>query len=183
LRRSLLSLRIASTIAITAVAAACSDGTTAPNRQGINSQSLAASTSSGFSGQLLACPSETPQSAREIIGPLGGVIAVGGSSITIPAGAVLEPTEFEVELPASPFMEVEIHAVGQEHYYFLAPVVITIDYSRCPSDAIPPGVLLTGVYIDGNTKSILDVMGGVNDSLLNQVTFPTGHLSGYAIAY
>jgi hypothetical protein len=180
-RRSPSSLRVISVIAIT-LAAACTDSTTAPGNRVARPQ-LAAATDGDFSGQLLACPTDSPLRARRTIGVLGGTIVAGGSSITIPAGAVLEPTQFEVEVPASRYMEVEIHAVGQEHYEFLLPALITIDYSRCASDAIPPGVILTGVHINSDTESILDIMGGVNDLLLEQLTFPTGHLSGYAIAY
>ena len=169
-------------MAITVAVVACADSTTAPNRHHTSPQQLAQSDSDS-SEQLLVCPTDTLRSARGTIGLSGGVIAAGGSSITIPAGAVVQPTAFEVEVPASRYMEVEIHAVGQEHYHFLAPVLITIDYSRCPSDAIPPDVLLVGVHIDTESKSILDIMGGVNDSLHKQLTFSTGHLSGYAVAY
>ena len=174
--------RLISVMAITLAAAACADSATAPTQRDSSLHRLSV-TESDLSEQLLVCPTDTFRSARGTIGLLGGVIAAGGSSITIPAGAVVQPTAFEVEVPASRYMEVEIHAVGQEHYYFLVPALITIDYSRCPSGAIPPGVLLTGVHISSDTKSILDIMGGVNDPLLKQLTFPTGHLSGYAIAY
>jgi hypothetical protein len=54
--------------------------------------------------QLLVCPTVEAASARAVIGPDGGSVGARGSSI--PAGAVPEPTPFEVVVPVSPFMEV-----------------------------------------------------------------------------
>jgi hypothetical protein len=64
--------------------------------------------------QLLVCPTVEAASARAVIGPDGGSVGARGSSI--PAGAVPEPTPFEVVVPVSPFMEVGIHAVGRTSY-------------------------------------------------------------------
>ena len=132
---------------------------------------------------LLACPSTGTQTTTGVIGLLGGTISLGSTKISIPFGAVLEPTLFQIVIPESPYMEVEVHAVGLTTFLFKRPVQITIDYSRCSDDAIPAGAQLQGVYIDGDTKAVLEQMGGVDDHDSRRLTFSTPHLSGYAVAY
>jgi hypothetical protein len=133
--------------------------------------------------QLLVCPTSWTQTARETIGPEGGKIGVAGSSITIPPGAVPSPTEFEVVVPASPYMEVEIHPVGMDSYLFAVPATVKISYARCPADAMPTDAALQGVYIDGATNRVLERMGGDADKVSRKLSFHTWHLSGYAIAF
>jgi hypothetical protein len=131
------------------------------------------------SGELLAACQLNP--AVEFTGSAGiagGTLAGAGVAITIPAGALSTATSFHVRIPSSPYAEVEIHADGQEHYQFMQPVVIAIDYSRCGT----PSGDLTAWHIDPETKALLEDMGGVNDVLNQRVIFSTMHLSGYAIA-
>ena len=181
-----MRLFLPSITAIAIVVGACADLTTRPDRRS-SEQVYGPTASTGLPGsaefQLLACPTAEASSARAIIGPAGGTITVAGSSITIPFGAVPVPTEFEVMVPASSYMEVEIHAVGMERYVFLRPATVTIDYSRCPADAVPANAALQGVHIDTLTKQVLELMGGAADRDDHTVRFPTGHLSGYAVAY
>ena len=132
---------------------------------------------------LLACPSTGTQTVTGVVGLLGGSLSLGSTKITIPVGAVLEPTLFQIVIPESQYMEVEVHAVGLTSFLFKRPVQITIDYSRCSDDAIPAGAQLQGVYIDGDTKAVLQQMGGVDDHDSRRITFSTPHLSGYAVAY
>jgi hypothetical protein len=129
-------------------------------------------------GLLSACAVASSTSARAVIGVAGGSVRTGGVTMTVPAGAVQGSTEFRLHVPSSQYAEVQIHANGQEHFQFLAPVVITMDYSRCNA---PSGVL-TAWHIDPDTKALLENMGGVNDVVNQRVIFSTMHLSGYAIA-
>jgi hypothetical protein len=133
--------------------------------------------------QLLACPTHEVQSARAVIGPDGGGVAVRGVSIAIPAGAVSEPTEFEVTVPASPYLEVEIHAVGYDTFQFQQPATITIKYSSCSDNSVTASARFVGAYIDTETNQVLEVLGGVDDKAARRVSFTTWHLSGYAVAY
>jgi hypothetical protein len=138
----------------------------------------------GFeTAKLVSCPSKESESSAALVTPLdGGTISVGGTQIAIPAGAVTTPTLFTVTVPASKYVEVEITALGVEHFLFDRDVTITIDYGRCTRsdiDAAP----LTAWYIDGITDTPLSPMGGVDDKVARTVTFTTGHLSSYAIAY
>lgn len=130
---------------------------------------------------LVECPTETTLRATGTIGLLGGTISAGGTSIKFPIGAVLAPTEFELVVPASRYMEIEVHAAGQDHYQFALPVSITMDVSRCAEGALTKGPVSV-FYIDGDTKSLLENVGGVLDLLRGSVGFSTDHFSGYAIA-
>ena len=160
--------------------AACADlvsGPTTPRRQ------ITAHREQLSSPQLLVCPNTQSQRVTGVVGLLGGVLSLGPTQIQIPAGAVLTPTLFEIVVPPSPYMEVEIHAVGLASFLFHAPTTVTIDFSRC-GDAAPAGAVpLQAVYIDGETHAVLEQMGGVVDPVAHTVTFTTGHLSGYAVAY
>jgi hypothetical protein len=133
-------------------------------------------------GSLLVCPTGSAQSASAIVGPAGGRIAVGASSITIPAGAVPTPTKFKMVVPSSRYVEVSITAGDAEHYEFAAPATVVIDYSRCGVLAVANSLL--GVwYVDDVTKAPLEIMPASNDPLARKLTFRTGHLSSYAVAY
>ena len=133
--------------------------------------------------QLLVCPTQEEASAQAVIGPAGGSVGARGTSLVVPAGAVAEPTLFEVVVPVSRYMRVEIHAVGQDDYVFRAPVAISINYARCPVEAVPDEAALEGVYISNLTNQVLEVLGGTVDRTGHKITFSTGHLSGYAVAY
>jgi hypothetical protein len=131
--------------------------------------------------KLLVCPSGTAQSATGVIGSLGGVLSVGGTSVTIPANAVLQPTSFTLTVPASKYVEIEVTAGDADHYLFSQPVVVAIDYGRCGG-----GSLLSTPHqawnIDPATKALLENMGGVDSKLTHTVVFSTIHFSGYALA-
>lgn len=130
---------------------------------------------------LVECPSDVARSTTGTIGPLGGALELDGTRITIPALALLLPTEFRLTLPASKYMEVEVRAGGAEHFSFEVPVSIAIDYSRCSRSNIDKEPLRAW-HIDTQTKALLEDMGGVDDKTARTVTFQTDHLSGFSIA-
>jgi len=132
---------------------------------------------------LLVCPATDSARTSGVLGVLGGVLSLGGDALRLPLSAVLLPTAFEIVVPPSQYMEVDVHAVGLTTFLFQQPATITIDYARCSPDAIPDGVQLHVVYIDRDTKAILQDMGGSDDRAAHRITFTTGHLSGYAVAY
>lgn len=130
---------------------------------------------------LIQCPTNETVYSTAIVGPLGGLVDVGGTSIQIPAGALLSPATVTVTIPQSQFMEIDISVQGVEHFVFELPVTVTLSYARCARgniDLTPLNVW----YIDSDTKALLELMGGVDDKLLRAVTFTTDHLSGYAVA-
>jgi hypothetical protein len=164
--------------------AACSDAPTSPTNAASRSVPIdanAALVSAGNTSQYLSCPSTQSFSATKVIGPRGGILAVDGSALAIPPGAVATPTRFTLTVPASDIMQIDAHAEGVDHYVFQRPVIITIDYSRCARsvDQLPS---FSAWYIDTATRSPLSWMGGVDDRLSHRLFFATGHLSGYAVS-
>lgn len=130
---------------------------------------------------LVECPTSTASSASGLITPLGGMVSAGGTTISVPAGAVMVPTTITVTVPASNYMEVDISVPGVAHFEFLQPVSVTLGYARCTRSDIDRSPL-TAWFIDSQTKEPLEAMGGVDDKTARTVTFSTGHLSGYALA-
>ncbi len=130
---------------------------------------------------LIECPNATPTTTSALVTPLGGLVSLGGMSISVPAGAVLAPTTISITTPASQYMEVDISVPGLEHFVFELPVVVTISYARCNRADILRSPL-TAWYIDSETKEPLEPMFGVDNKLARTVTFTTPHLSGYALA-
>lgn len=133
------------------------------------------------SPELLSCPVSTTTTTSALIGVHGGTISLGGSSVTIPAGALLGTQTVELTIPAGHYMEVDLSVNGGQSIIFQLPVVATIDYSRCGTSAATLRPLSVW-HIDEHTKALLENMGGVDDKLLQQITFTTGHFSGYAVA-
>ena len=164
---------------------ACSDASTSPSAAAPRTTQYQASavraSVSSSSDSYLACPSKQTFSATKIIGPRGGILAVNGSAMAVPPGAVPSPTRFTFTVPASDIMQIEVHAEGVDHYLFQRPVMMTIDYSRCASAVDHLGAF-SAWYIDTPTRNALSWMGGVDDRLSHRVFFATGHLSGYAVS-
>lgn len=182
-------------LAAAAVACATGDGPTAPPRSAplapgdvvASGGATDSTTATGtivdgtltpVVGSLLYCPASESATTAGTIGPEGGVLRVGGHRVSVPAGAVAESTTFVMTVPAGQYLEVDVSAMGVEHYTFRAPVAITLDFSRCPLYLGP----YRAWYIDTTTKALLEDMGGVSDLLSRTHTFQTGHLSGYAVA-
>ena len=176
LRRMRFHILLATTLIVGGVASCTSDTVTAP-------QAGARSSLLGFSNSpsLITCPAPDSQSATGIIGPLGGVLSVGNTSVLIPANAVLDPTTFTLTVPSSKYVEIEVTANGGEHYLFAQPVTVTIDYGRCGRSNIDL-TPLSAWNIDPVTKALLEQEPSVDDKLARTVTFTTIHFSGYAVA-
>lgn len=162
-------------ISLVAALAACSNES--PTLERINAGRL--SSSSGPT--LVECPTDQVFQASGEVTPLGGVVSAGGTSITVPAGAVLTPTTITVTVPASRFMEVDISANGAGRFNFEAPVTITMSYARCTRSDIDKAPL-TVWHIESATKALIENMGGTDDKAARTVTFGTDHLTGYVIA-
>jgi len=134
-----------------------------------------------FEPKLLKCPTDQTISNVGVVDVLGGVVSADGTTISIPAGALLQPSRVTVTVPASKYMEVAISVEGTDHFVFELPVTVTVSYARCTRPITFFG-LLTAWYIDSDTKDLLERMPSVDDKLTRTVTFTTGHLSGYALA-
>lgn len=129
----------------------------------------------------MMCFTMEPVSASKVIDSTGGVVSVGGHSVTIPSGALKHPTRITVARPASPYLEIELRANDEEHFTFEKPVTVTISYAEC--GAFPmPGSSRSAWYVDSETKQFLEKMNTVDDPVAQTVTFPTDHFSYYMVA-
>lgn len=133
--------------------------------------------------KLLYCPNYVPQVGTLIADPiLGGTLTLAGNTISIPGGAVSSLTTFLVTIPVGSYAEVDVAAEGLTSFLFNTPITISIDYSRCTS-AQSYTKTLDAFHINEVTKAIIEDMNGTDDKTARKVTFQTGHLSGYALAY
>jgi hypothetical protein len=175
---TLRRIRLAFAIAALSALGACGDQPTQPADPTANNLLGVFSSAP----RLVECPTDESISTEGSIGPLGGLLSIGGTSVVIPKGALLAPTNVTLTIPASKYVEIEIRAGDQEHFVFELPIAVTIDYSRCNrSDVLFKP--LSAWYIDSQTKAPLENMLGIDNKLTRSVTFTTPHLSGYAIAF
>ena len=131
---------------------------------------------------LLQCPATQTSTTSALVTSVGGIVSLGGTSIRIPAGALLAATTISLTVPASQNMEIEVRANDLTSFLIQQTVSITNDYSRCPAaeaNKAPRSVW----HIDTQTKALIENMGGVDDKTSHTITFTTGHLSGYAVAF
>lgn len=133
------------------------------------------------SAALVECPISETRSTSATIDLLGGTVSLDGHSITLPAGAVLLPTQITLTVPASNYVEIDIRANDLESFEFQEPVSVVLSYDRCTRSNLDKETL-SAWYIDTDTKALLEDMGGVDDKASRTVTFDSGHLSGFAIA-
>lgn len=179
----LQSARLSALAFVVVAASACgSDATTGvPDRTRSDGRALPPLLG-GSGTSLLQCdPPVAAGTTTGVIGPLGGLLSIGGTRVLIPANAVLAPTAFRLTVPASRLVEISVRAGDAEHFLFEQPVLVTIDYGRC-ADAVPLSSPLSVWHIDETSKSLLENMSAVDLRLLHTITFYTGHLSGYAVA-
>ena len=154
---------------------------TSCGEQRATAPSPATSLSNDAAPSLLQCPTNQTTFATGLVDALGGSVFLGATGIALPAGALTTPTLLQVTVPASTYMEIDVSAVGFDTFLFQQPVTITIDYSRCNRSDVDQKTLHV-YHIDPLTKQLLEDMGGVDDKASHQITFTTGHLSGYAVA-
>jgi hypothetical protein len=148
---------------------------TGPGKDQGPSKSLSAASTA-----LITCPAPAAQASTGLIGPLGGVLAVGGIRVIVPVNAVLAPTSFTLTVPASNYLEIDVKAGDADHFVFARPVIVAIDYGRCGLPRFHSA--LSAWNIDPDTKALLEEMPSVDSQLTQTIIFSTIHFSGYAVA-
>lgn len=129
----------------------------------------------------LVCAVAEENAVRAKIRPEGGTVSLHGHSIYFPPGAVREPVEVKLTVPASRYVEVDIQVNGQEHYRLARPVLAMLSYGRCGSAAVPGGPL-TVWHVDDATRRPIERMSSLDDRGSRTVSFVTKHFSGFVIA-
>ena len=131
---------------------------------------------------LMPCPSVETRSATATVGPDGGVVRTGGSSVVVPRGALDEPVEITLALPESDILEAEISVGNAASFAFRRPVTVHLDYARCGA-AAPPGRPLVAWHIDPASRELLEPRVVVRQRGYAVATFAIDHLSTYALAH
>jgi hypothetical protein len=172
-----MRLLSAAAAALSLIIAGCSEPASAPpSVAAVNAQANSSSST------LLECPISQSSSVTQTIGISGGTISLNGHSISLPFGAVLLPTQITLTEPASNYVEVDIRANGLESFQFEQPVGVTLSYARCTRANIDKGPVKAW-YINTQTKAFIADMNGVDNRPSKSISFGTGHLSTYAVAY
>lgn len=128
-------------------------------------------------------------SASTLIGASGGRVELLGHSLSVPAGAVTEPTLFTLTVLPTGYVEVDLRAtvtsllgeaidVGGEG--FRKPVTVSLTYSRATN--VPDPSRLTVVWKKTGYDNLQAVHSKVNVEK-QTVTAELGHFSEYILAY
>jgi hypothetical protein len=165
--RRLVQFAGAFALSVTVLAGCSENPTTTTERQA----------SVGHTYLPLQCPNEQLLTHSKLITPLGGLLGIQGATISLPLGAVTLPTLITITAPVTQYREIDITANGLLHFLFETPVTVSIDYSGCTVDRTYP----LKVFYWENGQLIED-MNAVDHPASQQLTFTTGHLSGYVIA-
>jgi hypothetical protein len=127
----------------------------------------------------LACPRDVDLWGTAVVGPEGGTVNAGAVRVDFPAGAVTAQQTFTAHVVGGTYVDVELTAGDSAHYTFAIPVTVTLDLSRCGS--LPLG--LRAFYMDSQTKTLLEDMGGTLDLTGKTLRFTTPHFSGYTVGW
>ena len=161
--------------------ARCAEPPVAPSPAAAPSLSTMETLASGGEA-LLSCPVQAPRDFSFTLDSRGGRVSRAGVVVEVPAGAISGRQAFVLTLPRSPYLELDLAAVGRDHYTFARPISVAVNYARCGSvDLSSPALSVWN--IDSESKTMLERMSGTDDRKGKWITFYTDHLSGYAVAY
>jgi hypothetical protein len=126
---------------------------------------------------LLRCSPLAADSVTQTIGPAGGTLSVGPHQLTVPAGALLEPTTITAVAPSDTVNAVRFQPEG---LVFLQPSTLSMSYANCDlQGSVAPKQI---VYVD-DALNVLVELGSSDDALSQRVTSQLQHFSTYAIAW
>jgi hypothetical protein len=183
MKRSTIRLALATIAVGVGTLASCGESNiTGPSRLDTNVSSDSAAALLGLFGpRPVFCPTNQTQSTTQVVDALGGLLSIAGTSIQIPAGALLGPATVTLTVPASNYMEIDVDVQGSEHFIFELPAIVSLNYSRC-NNLLVRLLPVQAWYWNPETRALLEFMPGVDNKLTRTITFPTIHLSGFIIA-
>ncbi len=125
---------------------------------------------------LVVCAPRPVRQHDEKIGPRGGILAVGGNFLIVPAGALTTTVEISATVSPGARAMVEFEPHGLQ--FKVAPLLV-LNAAGC---AIPPHSHPVLAYVDDEGK-ILDRIDGLLGPGQFFFSAPIHHFSGYAIAF
>ncbi|HKT60240.1 MAG TPA: hypothetical protein VJQ46_09325 [Gemmatimonadales bacterium] len=124
---------------------------------------------------LLTCTSLPYASVSATVGPQGGTIRVGKSTLVIPRGALANTVTIKAEQMSGKVNSIRFSPEGLR---FAQPAQLTMSYDNClvilPTKRI--------VYTT-ETLKVLEILKSLDLRLTRMVSAPIDHFSRYAIAY
>lgn len=143
----------------------------------------------GLVGSLITGPDANGEDASAWIGSAGGTVSTAAYKLTVPAGAVSQPTRFRIEPTNTGVYAVDLSAhkkggllnlslieVGSKG--FAKPVKLTIKYANATNVQQPSDLVI--VYIRSN--GTIELQTSVVNTTAKTVTSPLSHFSKYAMA-
>jgi hypothetical protein len=127
---------------------------------------------------LLSCSDLPAASTTQTVGSLGGVIRVGPHTLSIPAGALAQPTTITATLETG--RGVNAIRFEPEGLQFERSASLTMSYANCNllGSLLPKRIAYTTSALD-----ILEYLLSVDNLFGNRVTGRLVHFSDYAIAW
>jgi hypothetical protein len=124
----------------------------------------------------IACRAGEMLVASARIGPRGGVLQIGGSSLVIPDGALRSSVRISATRRADASGTIDFQPDGLR---FHKPAMLVLSATDCetPTDGLAAVVHL------GDQGEILETIAASFDRRWNEVAAPITHFSGYAIAF
>jgi hypothetical protein len=130
----------------------------------------------GTTGALLACLPRAYDGEVKIVGPEGGTLSAGITTLYIPPGALDRPTVVTMETPAAIALVSEFRPHG---LHFRRRASITFGYEHCRR----PTWLRERVAYVGDDGAVLEWPESLDRSDADEVEALIGHFSRYAVAF
>ena len=131
----------------------------------------------GLLGGLVPCQPTPFDSVTQVIGPAGGVIAVGPHTFTVPAGALDRDVAITATIVGGNVDAVHFEPEGLQ---FSAPATLRLSYAQCSPLAhlVPKHVAYTSDLL-----AILEVVPSLDDLGSATIAGSIRHFSDYAVAW
>ncbi len=124
---------------------------------------------------LLNCSALPDDKASQWVGPSGGTIRFGASTLDIPRGALSSWVQISAEQVSGDVNSVRFAPEGLK---FGKPATLTMGYSNCEQAKAPKQI----VYTDENLD-VIEVLKSKDSVRGETVSAPLNHFSRYAVAW
>jgi len=124
---------------------------------------------------LLSCSTLPDDKATQWVGPDGGTIRFGSSSLSIPRGALKSYVQITAEQVSDDVNSVRFSPEGLQ---FGKPATLTMGYSNCQQVDSPKQI----VYTDDDLN-VVEILKSKDSSRGETVSAPLNHFSRYAVAW
>jgi hypothetical protein len=126
---------------------------------------------------LVGCSPMPYDSVTQTVGPLGGSIAIGQNTLTIPAGALSQQVTITAVTPSDTVNTIRF---GPQGLQFQKPALLAMSYANC---GLVNRLLPQHIAYTTEDLQILELIPGIDLLLSQRVQGPIQHFSRYAVAW